>query len=87
MIMKQLLSIERDKSLTKQTTPTFKMVVKERVSRHNMQFTVDWGAEPGPWIAFGLNDTVYAAGYLPAGQKPKATKAKSLQLVPPEKTV
>lgn len=48
-----------------QAVEGFVCTAKRIKSDHTFQVYVDCGGDPGPWLAVGINDTVYAVGWVP----------------------
>jgi hypothetical protein len=61
--MENVTNINR--SATRRAVDDFAAVTKPRKSDYPLQVFVDFGGDPGPWVALGVNDTVYAIGWLP----------------------
>lgn len=59
------ISVVPFKSATRKVVDDFTMTAFYRDSGHSFQIFVDCGGDPGPWLAIGLNDTVYTIGWLP----------------------
>ena len=57
------------KSATRRAVDNFQLTSFQRDSGHMFQVFVDYGGDPGPWLAIGLNDTVYTIGWLPERYK------------------
>lgn len=56
--------IDRAVSATQQSHE-FVFKTKKVQTTHPVQFTLDYGFDPGPWAIVGINDTQFCFGYLP----------------------
>lgn len=48
-----------------QAVEGFTCGARQTKSNHAFQLFVDCGGDPGPWVALGINDTVYTLGWVP----------------------
>lgn len=55
--------------LKKPIPAVFQATAKKVPCRHDIQITVDFGKDPGPYLIIGLNTKSYCIGYLPKGKK------------------
>ena len=53
------------RTATRRAVDNFSMSAYHEDCGHNFQVFIDCGGDPGPWVAVGINDTVYTIGWLP----------------------
>ncbi len=54
------------RSGTQRAVDSFVVGTVRRECTHAFQLDVDFGDDPGPWLAIGVNETVYTIGWPPA---------------------
>jgi len=65
---KSAVSIIKPKTAAQKPLP-FSYEMKPVKNRHKLQLFVDYGVNPGPWLAVGVQSTAYAVGWLPKGKR------------------